>query len=138
MRQGNVWHCFDFGHLQNSQIGLPLPKSIKRIMVRAEVFWHHPLASNGLIEHSAECPAVDHSGLDTEPNDPSCVLIHDDQDPVGPQHGRFAPEQIDTPEAVLQVSNEGQPGGTCGVLSRSIVTCENPSHNVLIDLDVES
>ncbi len=99
---------------------------------------HCPLASNGLIEHSAECHAIDLSELDTEPYDPTGVLIHDDQDPVGPQRGRFAPEQIDTLETVLQVSDEGQPGGTTGVLFRAIVTGENSSDNVLIDLDVES
>ena len=81
---------------------------------------------------------VDPSEPDTEPDDPAGVLIHDDQDPVGPQPGRFAPEQIDTPETVLQVSNEGQPGGTTGVLFRAIVTGENPSDNVFVDWDVES
>src|SRR4030095_13701606 len=59
-------------------------------------------------------------------------------DPVSPQPGRFAPEQIDTPEAVLQVAQEGQPGGTTGILFGPIVTGENPSNNVLIDLDVKS
>jgi hypothetical protein len=68
MRQGKVWHRFDLGHLQDSQIGLPLPKSIKRIVVRAEVPRPGRVASNGLIEHSAECDSVDHSGLDTEPS----------------------------------------------------------------------
>jgi hypothetical protein len=71
-------------------------------------------------------------------DDPARVLIHDDQDPVGPPSGRFAPEQIDTPEAVLQVSNEGQPGWTTGALFRPIVTGQNPSDNVLVDWDVKS
>jgi hypothetical protein len=35
MRQRNVGYRLDFGHLQNSQIGLPLPKSIQRIVVGA-------------------------------------------------------------------------------------------------------
>ena len=137
MRQGNIGHGLDFGHLQDSQIGLPLLKPIKRIVVGAEVLRHRAVPSNGLIEHPAESDTIDHSGMDAEPNDPARVLIHDDQDPVGPQRGRFAPEQIDTPEAVLQVSNEGQPGGTTGA-SRSIVTGENPSNHVFVDWDVES
>jgi hypothetical protein len=29
------------------------------------------------------------SGMDAEPDDPAGVLIHDDQDPVGPQGGRY-------------------------------------------------
>ena len=40
------------------------------------------------------------------------VLIHDDQDPVSPQRGRFALEQIYTPEAVFHVAQEGQPRNT--------------------------
>ena len=40
--------------------------------------------------------------------------------------------------AVFQVSNEGQPGWTTGVLSRPIVAGENPSNNVFVDGDVES
>src|SRR6266550_8807573 len=43
-----------------------------------------------------------------------------------------------TPEAVLQVSNEGQPGWTPGILFRSVVTGENPSNHVFVDGDVES
>jgi hypothetical protein len=76
--------------------------------------------------------------MDAEPNDPAGVLIHDDQDPVGPQRGRFAPEQIYTPEAVLHVAQEGQPGWTSGVLCRPIVTGENPSNHVFVEWDVES
>ena len=57
---------------------------------------------------------------------------------MGPQGGRFAPEQIQTPEAVLQVANEGQPGWPPGVLFRSVVTGENPSNHVFVDGDVES
>ena len=40
MGQGNVGDGLDFGHLQDPQIGLPLVKPIKRIMVAANAFWH--------------------------------------------------------------------------------------------------
>ena len=50
----------------------------------------------------------------------------------------FAPEQIYTPEAVLHVANEGQPGWTTGVVSRPIVAARIPSNNVFVDWDVES
>jgi hypothetical protein len=96
------------------------------------------VASNSLIEHSAGCDTVDFSQLDTESNNPVGVLIHHEQDPMGSQGSRFTPEQIETPEAVLQVSNEGQPGWTTGTRFGPIMTGENPSHNVLIDLDIES
>jgi hypothetical protein len=76
------------------QIGLPLPKPIKGIMVGAEVLGHPGLPSNGAVEHPAKCDTIDGTSMDAEPNDPAGILIHDDQDPVGPQRGRFAPEQI--------------------------------------------
>jgi len=138
MGQGNIGDGFDLGHLQYPQIGLPLPKPIKGIMVGTEVLWHPGLPSNGAVEHPAKCDTIYGSGMDSEPNDAAGVLIHDDQDPVGPQRGRFAPEQIYTPEAVLPVAQEGQPGWTPGVLFRPIVTGENPSNNVFVDWDVES
>ena len=87
MRQGNVGHRLDLGHLQDSQIGLPLLEPIKRVVVGTEVLWHRPVPSNGLIEHPAERYTIDHSGMRAEPNDPARALIHDHQDPVGPQRG---------------------------------------------------
>jgi len=92
--QRNIGDGFDLGHFQYPQIGLPLRKPIKRILVGAEVLGHPGLPSNGAVEHPAKCDTIDGSGMDAEPNDPAGVLIHDDQDPVGPQRGRFAPEQI--------------------------------------------
>ena len=59
------------------------------------------MPSNGSVEHPAECDTISRSGLDAESNDPARVLIHDDQNPVRTQRGRFASEQIDTPETAL-------------------------------------
>ncbi len=94
MGQGNVGDGLDFGHLQYPQIGLPLPKPIKGIMVAAEVLRHPALPSNGAVEHPAKSDPIDGSGLNTEPNNATRELIHDDQNPVGAQRGRFTPEQI--------------------------------------------
>src|SRR2546429_3338414 len=77
------------------------------------------------------------SRMYAEPNDPACVLIHDDQDPGGPQGGRLAPEQIHAPETVFHVAQESQPGGTTRVLSRPVALSENPANHVFVDLDVE-
>jgi hypothetical protein len=38
MGQRNVGHGLDFGHIQDSQVSLPLMKTIKRIVVGTEVF----------------------------------------------------------------------------------------------------
>jgi hypothetical protein len=107
-------------------------------MVGAEVLGHPALPSDGTFEHPAKCGTIDGSGMDPEADDAAGVLIHDDQDPMGPQGGRFAPEQIDAPEAILHVPKEGQPGRAGGMLFRSIVTGENPSNRVFVDWDAES
>ena len=110
MGQGNIGDCLDLGYLQYPQIGLPLPKPIKGIVVGAEVLRHPALPLQGTVEHPAKCDPVDGTGMDAEPNDAARVLIRNDQDPVSSQRGRFAPEQVYTPETVLQVAEEIQPG----------------------------
>ena len=103
MGQGNVGDGFNFGHLQYPQIGLPLLKPIKGIMIGAEVLRHAALPSKGVVEHPTKSDTIDGSGLDSEPHDATRVLIHDHQDPVRPQRGRLAPEQIHTPETIFHV-----------------------------------
>ena len=97
MGQGNVGYGLDFRQLQYTQIGLPLVEPIEWIIVGAQVLRHPALPSNGTVEHPTECGTIDRSRMDAETNDPACVLIHDHQDPVGPQRGRLAPEQIHAP-----------------------------------------
>ena len=115
MGQRNVGDGLDFCHLQNPQSGLPLVEPIERIVVRAQVVRQPAMPSNGVVEHPTESDTIDRARMDAEPNDPARVLIHDDQDPVSPQRGRLAAEQIDTPEAVFHVaqerSQEGPPEG---------------------------
>ena len=49
MGQWHVGHGLDFGHIQDSQVGLPLMKTIKRIVVGTEVFRDAAVASNGVL-----------------------------------------------------------------------------------------
>ena len=137
MGQGNIGDGLDFRHLQYPQIGLPSVEPKKWIIVGAKILRHPELLSNGTVEHPTESDTIDRAGMDAEPNDPARALIHDDQDPVGPQGGRLTPEQIHTPEAVFHVAQESQPRGTTGVLAGLVVIGENPSNHVFVDLDVE-
>ena len=137
MGQWTVRDGLDFCHFQYPQVGLPLVEPIKRIVIGTEEVRHPALPSNGTVEHPTKCGTIDRSRMDAEANDPACVLIHDHQDPVGPQRSRFAPEQIRAPDAVFRVRQESQPGGTTRVLCRSVVTGENPANYVFVDLDVE-
>ena len=95
------------------------------------------MASNGVVEHSAKGDTVDRAGLQAKPNDPTSVLIHDDQYPVSPQHCRFAAKEIHAPETVLHVSEESQPGRTTGVWLGSVIRGQDAPNDVFIDGDAE-
>ena len=73
MGQRNAGHGLDFGHIQDSQVGLPPLKPIKGIMIGAEVLRHPELPSNGVVEHPTKSDTIDGSGMDSEPNDATRV-----------------------------------------------------------------
>ncbi len=137
MGQGNVGDGLDFCHFQYPQVGLPLVELIKRIVVGTEVLRQAEVPSNGAVEHPTECDTIARARMHAEPNDPARVLIHDHEDPMGPQRCRLAREQIHAPETVFHVAQERQPGRTIGVLSRPVVTGENPANHVFVDLEME-
>jgi hypothetical protein len=59
------------------------------------------------------------SRRNTEADDPAREEIHDDHDPVALENNRFTTAQIDVPQAVRCVSNEGEPGWTIASRGRS-------------------
>jgi hypothetical protein len=47
--------------------------------------------------------------MNTKADDPPGELVHDNRDPVGFEENGFAPEEINTPETILHVADEGEP-----------------------------
>src|SRR6266516_1947534 len=68
MGQENIGDGFNLGHLQYPQIGLPLLKPIKWIMIGAEVLRHLALPSNGVVEHPTKSDPIDRPGMNAEPH----------------------------------------------------------------------
>src|SRR5262245_40326907 len=62
MRPRNVRDCFDFLHLEDTQIGLPLMKPIQRIMIGTQIY-RQGLRVNYSIEHPAQCQAIDNTAV---------------------------------------------------------------------------
>jgi hypothetical protein len=114
MGQGNVGYGLDFCHLEFPQIRLPLMEPIERIIVGAQVLRQPAMPSNSAVEHPTEGDTIDLSRMDAEANDPARVLIHKDQDPVGPQRCRLALEQIHAPQAVFHVWDVERQGDLLG------------------------
>ena len=100
MRQRHVRHSLDLHYLEYPQIRLPLVEPIKWIMVGAEVLRQDGPA-NRPVEHPAQRHSIHDAAVDAKSNNAPRELIHHDENPMGSQRRRFAPEQIQTPEAIL-------------------------------------
>src|SRR5215471_20786142 len=82
MGQRDIGYCLDFRYVQDAQIGLPLLKPIQRIVIGADVLrWRLP--SNRPIEHATKRQSVDDATLNTKADNPTCELVHHDENPIG-------------------------------------------------------
>jgi hypothetical protein len=54
------------------------------------------------------------------------------------EDGRFAPKQIQTPQTVLRVTQDGQPGRPRGAWFRLAPSRQNPSQHIPVDGNTES
>lgn len=138
MRKGNVRDCLDFVDLEDPEIGLPLSKPKERIMIGTEVLRQRTLIGNDATEHPAESNSIDRSGMNPKADDPARVLIHDDEDPMSLQDCRLAAKQVDTPETVLEVADECQPGRAAGMRHGSVMGGQDAPDYVFINGDAKS
>ena len=94
---------------QNSQIRLPLMKPKDRIMSRAQTMGH-PFSACGLMEEAAQrSPIHRRSRVDPKPNNPTCALVHHDEDPMSFESKGLTPKEIDAPETVFRMPDERKP-----------------------------
>jgi hypothetical protein len=87
---------FDFRHLQNSEVGLPLMEPIQGIIVCAEIL-RQRLPLNRSFEHPAQCHPLDYSALNSKPDDSPRELVHRNQNPMCSQGERFTAKKVDAP-----------------------------------------
>jgi hypothetical protein len=90
-----------------------------------------------VIEHATDRHAVGVSRRNAEADYSAREEIHDDQDPVALENNRFTSEQIDAPQAVRCVSDEGEPGWTIASRRTSEMLSEDAAHQILADVDTE-
>src|SRR5215475_15009749 len=108
-------------------------ESIQRIVIRTEVFGQN-VPSNRLLEHPAEGHSIHDAALDAESDDATGELVHHDENPVGSHHCRFASEQVATPQTVLGVTDESEPGWTGRIRFGPVVSGQDTAHHILVDL----
>src|SRR5450755_2747399 len=93
------------------------------------------LSRYGSVEYATDRHAVEVCRLDADADDPACEEIHDNHDPVAPEHNGLTSEQIDAPQTVLHVSDEREPGWTIASRGTSEMLSEDAAHDVFVDLD---
>jgi hypothetical protein len=121
-------HRFD---AQNPKIGLPAMELEERVVIKAQSYGQ-ALPVDGAIEHAAERDSVYRHGLDSKANDSATELIHDDQDPVRPKQDRIGPEQVQTPQAILGMTEHRQPRRPTPAPVWVVVPGQNAANHVLI------
>src|SRR6267142_4542161 len=108
----------------------------KRIMVRAEVC-RRGVAARRSIDHPTQPHAIHDAAMHAKAHDAPRTLVHHAEHPVRAQYSRFASKQIKTPQAVLRVTKDREPGRPRRVWFRLVPSGENAPHHVLVDGDTE-
>jgi hypothetical protein len=76
--------------------------------------------------------------FDAETDESAREQVHDDQHPVTAQENGFASQQVDAPEAILEVPDECQPGWAVGSeVVRPVTLRERAAHDISVDVDAE-
>ena len=81
-------------------------------MIRTEILGQI-MPAHGALEHPAQGHSIHDAAVDAKSDDATRELVHHDENPVGSQHCRFASEHVATPQTVLGVTDESEPGWTC-------------------------
>ena len=106
-----------------------------RVVVGTQVL-RKRLSDNDLVEHPANRGATRISALNAKANPPG-EHVHHHHHPMASQEERFAADQIDAPQAVLQMPDKAQPGWAIISRSGSIVFRQHAADQVFVDVDVK-
>jgi hypothetical protein len=132
-RTGN---SFNLINLEYAKIRQPPMKAKQWIVIRGEVPWRGLLRDRA-IEHPEDGGTVEIRRRDAKADDAAGEDVHHDHNPVAFEQNRFAPKEVDAPQAVLSVRDDGEPRGTLTAWYPSVVSDEYASHDIFIDLDRE-
>src|ERR1700680_70097 len=75
--------------------------------------------------------------MNAKAHDTTRALVHHDENPVCPQDGGFASKQVETPQAVLLVTEGDEPRRPRRVWFRLVPNGENAPHHILVDGNTE-
>ncbi|MFO0776491.1 MAG: hypothetical protein U0223_02660 [Nitrospira sp.] len=108
MRARDLGQGLDFIDFERAKSDTPAVKGEQRIMVRGPML-RRSMTGDGSREHPVNRDPINVSGRGAEFDETARTHVHHHHHPVAREEERFASEEIDAPEAVLDVANEGQP-----------------------------
>src|SRR6516225_11983230 len=76
--------------------------------------------------------------VNAKPDNATGELVYHHENPIGPQFGRFATEQIATPQAVLGVPKKRKPARATRTRFGAVVHTQNSANDILVDRDSEN
>jgi hypothetical protein len=89
------------------------------------------------MEHPAQRRAIHDAGMHAKAHDRTGALVHHDLYPVRAKYDRFATKQVETPQAVLCVTEDGEAGRPGRVWCRPVPNGEDASHHIHVDRNTE-
>src|SRR5712692_7088063 len=105
-------------------------------MVRTQVCrWS--VATCSSVEYVTQPHAIHFTAVHAKAHDATRALVHHHQHPMGAEDGRFAAKQIDAPQTVLRVPQDGEPGRPRRVRFRRVPNGKNASHHILFHGNTE-
>jgi hypothetical protein len=130
-------NSFNLINLEYAKIRQPPMKAKQWIVIRTEVPWRSRLRDRA-IERPADGGTVEIRRRNAKADDAAGEDVHHDHNPVVFEQNRFAPKEVDAPQAVLSVPDDGEPGRTITAWHWPVVPDKDASDDIFIDLDSES
>jgi hypothetical protein len=103
---GRTGNRFNLANVKHAKIRQPAMKAKQRIMIRGEVA-RQCLLCDRSIEHPADRGTVEVRRGNTKADDAAAEDVHHDHDPKALEQNRFAAKEVDAPQAVLGVPDDG-------------------------------
>ena len=99
-------HGLDFIDLEYARVRLPAVRFEQRVTIGTEMS-RGALPANGVVEHPAEAGAIDGAPVHAKSDEAAGELVHDHEHPVALEHDGLTPKQVDAPQTVGRVADEG-------------------------------
>ena len=136
LRERRVRHRLHFLYVEDTSVRLPSVELEQAIMIGTQVLrWC--LSTGRAVEHATQSHAIHRTAVHPKARDPTGALVHDHEHPMGAEDGRFAPKQINAPQAIFGMAEHREPRRPRRIWLRCGPHGKNPPHHILVHRKAE-